>query len=61
MISKVDAYLKSQQPDTRIIVQKAKVSDKDNIDAEPQFKMKYTLREKEEEEGDSKPEVAPGE
>ena len=61
MISKVDAYLKSQQPDTRIIVQKAKVSDKDNIDAEPQFKMKYTLREKEEEEGDSKPEVTPGE
>ena len=47
MIAKVDAYLKAQQPDTRIVVQKAKVSDTDNVDAEPQFKMQYTLREDE--------------
>lgn len=49
MISRVDAYLKNRQPDTRIEVRKAKVSDKDNIDAPPQFNMQYTLREKEEE------------
>ena len=45
MISSVSTYLKKNQPDTRIIVQKAKVSDKDNLDAAPQFKMQYTLRE----------------
>ena len=45
MISKVDSYLKTQQPDTRIVVQKAKVSDKDNLDASPQFKMQYSLKE----------------
>lgn len=49
MISRVDAFLKARQPDTRIEVRKAKVSDKENIDAPPQFSMKYTLREKEEE------------
>jgi hypothetical protein len=48
MISRVSAYLKNKQPDTRITVQKAKVSDKDNIDAAPQFKMQYTLREEDE-------------
>ena len=48
MIAKVSAHLKSRQPDTGIVVQKAKVSDKDNIDAAPQFKMQYTLREDEE-------------
>ena len=56
MIAKVDAYLKAKQPDTRIEVRKAKVSDKDNIDAAPQFKMQYTLREKEEE---AQPEAQP--
>jgi len=45
MISSVSTYLKKNQPDTRIIVQKAKVSDRDNLDAAPQFKMQYTLRE----------------
>ncbi len=45
MISKVDSYLKTQQPDTRIVVQQAKVSDKDNLDASPQFKMQYSLKE----------------
>jgi hypothetical protein len=45
MIAKVEQYLKSTQPDTRIIVQKAKVSDKDNMDAAPQLKMQYSLRE----------------
>ena len=49
MISKVDSYLKTQQPDTKIVVQKAKVSDKDNLDASPQFKMQYTLREDDDE------------
>ena len=59
MIAKVDAYLKAKQPDTRIEVRKAKVSDKDNIDAAPQFKMQYTLREKEEEaEPEAQPEGA---
>ena len=58
MISKVESYLKTQQPDTRIAVQKAKVSDKDNLDASPQFKMQYTLREDDEEAPpDSKPEA----
>ena len=50
MITKVETYLKTQQPDTRIIVQKAKVSDKDNIDAAPQFQMQYTLREDDDEQ-----------
>lgn len=59
MIAKVDAYLKAKQPDTRIEVRKAKVSNKDNIDAAPQFKMQYTLREKEEEaEPEAQPEGA---
>ena len=49
MISGVSTYLKRNQPDTRIIVQKAKVSDKDNLDAAPQFKMQYTLREDDDE------------
>ena len=61
MIAKVDAYLKARQPDTRIEVRKAKVSDKDNIDAAPEFKMQYTLREKEEEaQPESRPESSPG-
>ena len=49
MINRVSAYLKKQQPDTRIAVQKARVSNKDNIDAPPQFKMQYTLRDEDEE------------
>jgi len=49
MISSVSTYLKKNQPDTRIIVQKAKVSDRDNLDAAPQFKMQYTLREDDDE------------
>jgi hypothetical protein len=49
MIGRVSAYLKNQKPDTRILVQQAKVSDKDNIDASPQFNMRYTLREDDEE------------
>ncbi len=57
MISKVDSYLKSQQPDTRIVVQKAKVSDKDNIDATPQFKMQYSLKEEDETPPESPSEV----
>ena len=61
MIARVDAYLKARQPDTRIEVRKAKVSDKDNIDAPPQFKMQYTLREKEEETPtEAKPESTSG-
>ena len=61
LIAKVDAYLKANQPDTRILVQKAKVSDKDNIDAAPQFKMQYTLREDEEETQDETPSEASSE
>lgn len=55
MIAKVSSHLKSKQPDTRIVVQKARVSDKDNIDAAPQFKMQYTLREDEEDTGSQDP------
>ncbi|MGB5404543.1 MAG: DUF748 domain-containing protein [Robiginitalea sp.] len=46
MIAKVDAYLKGKQPATGIVVQKAKVSDKDNVEAPPGFKMQYTLKDK---------------
>ncbi len=46
MIAKVDAYLKGKQPATGIVVHKAKVSDKDNVEAPPGFKMQYTLKDK---------------
>lgn len=49
MIAKVDSYLKSKQPATGIVVQKAKVSDKDNLEAPPGFKVLYTLKDKDEE------------
>ena len=49
MISKVDAYLKLKEPSTEIKVQKAKVSDKDNLGAVPGFKMNYSLKEEQEE------------
>ena len=58
MISKVDSYLKSKQPATGIVVQKAKVSDKDNVEAAPGFKMQYNLKDKDEE---AAPEPAPSE
>ena len=45
MIARVDSYLKGQQPETRIIVQKGRISDKDNVGASPQFKMQYSLKE----------------
>ena len=49
LVAKADTYLKARQPDTQIEVRKARVSNKDNIDAAPQFNMKYSLHEKEEE------------
>ncbi len=58
MISKVDSYLMSKQPATGIVVQKAKVSDKDNVEAAPGFKMQYNLKDKDEE---AAPEPAPSE
>ena len=58
MISKVDSYLKSKQPATGIVVQKAKVSDKDNVEAAPGFKMQYTLKDSSAEDA---PEPAPSE
>ncbi len=48
MVAKVDAYLKSREPGTGIVVQKAKVSDKANVDAAPEFRMKYSLKEPDE-------------
>lgn len=45
IIYKVTAYLKAQKPDTGVVVQMAKVSDKNNIDADPRFFVYYTLRE----------------
>ena len=57
MILKVDSYLKMKQPATGIVVQKAKVSDKDNVDSGPEFKMKYSLKEPDDTEG--KPSEAP--
>jgi hypothetical protein len=51
MIFKVDSYLKSKQPATAIVVQQAKVSDKDNVDSGPEFKMKYNLKGPDDEEG----------
>ena len=58
MISQVDTYLKGKQPATGIVVQKAKVSDKDNVEAAPGFKMQYTLKDSDAEEA---PEPAPSE
>ncbi len=55
MIAKVDAYLKGKQPATGIVVQKAKVSDKDNVEAPPGFKMQYTLKDK---DGEAAPDPA---
>lgn len=51
MILKVDSYLKNKEPSTGIIVQKAKVSDKDNIDSALEFLMKYSLKEPDDTEG----------
>ncbi|MCX2718651.1 DUF748 domain-containing protein [Lentiprolixibacter aurantiacus] len=48
LVSRVDSYLKSRSPETKIKVGRAKVSDKDNIDAAPQFKMKYSLKKEDE-------------
>lgn len=45
MVFKIDSYIKAKQPSTEISVGLVKVSDKDNLDATPQFKMKYTLKE----------------
>jgi hypothetical protein len=50
MVAKVEAYLKSKEPGTGIVVQKAKVSDKDNVDAAPEFRMKYSLKEPDEQQ-----------
>ncbi len=58
MITQVDSYLKSKQPATGIVVQKAKVSDKDNVEAAPGFKMQYTLKDSDSEDA---PEPAPAE
>ena len=60
MISQVDSYLKSKQPATGIVVQKAKVSDKDNVEAAPGFKMQYTLKDSDP-EAEAAPEPAPSE
>jgi hypothetical protein len=59
MIGKVETYLKTRQPETRIVVQKAKVSDKDNVDEAPQFMMQYTLREDDQEKGPPPSETPP--
>ncbi|MDM9632250.1 DUF748 domain-containing protein [Robiginitalea aurantiaca] len=53
MIRKVDSYLKAQEPSTEIVVQKAKVSDKENVEAAPEFRMKYSLKEPDEQEAPS--------
>ena len=58
MISQVDSYLKSKQPATGIVVQKAKVSDKDNVEAAPGFKMQYTLKDS---DSEAAPEPEPSE
>jgi hypothetical protein len=58
MVSQVDSYLKSKQPATGIVVQKAKVSDKDNVEAAPGFKMLYTLKDSDAEDA---PKPAPSE
>lgn len=51
MILKVDSYLKNKKPATAIVVQKAKVSDKDNIDSPLEFLMKYSLKEPDDTKG----------
>ena len=58
MVSQVDTYLKGKQPATGIVVQKAKVSDKDNVEAPPEFKMQYTLKDS---DAEAAPEPAPSE
>jgi hypothetical protein len=58
MVLKVDSYLKNKEPATGIVVQKAKVSDKDNVDAAPEFRMKYTLKESDEEEAPDQPDAS---
>ena len=45
LVRNVENYLISKNPNTTITVQKAKISDPDNMAAEPGFKMKYTLKE----------------
>jgi hypothetical protein len=60
MVATVDSYLKSKQPDTGIVVQKAKVSDKDNLEASPGFKMQYTLKDSDS-QAEAAPEPAPSE
>lgn len=44
LIRNLSGYLKGRQSTTTIVVQKAKVSNPDNADAAPQFKMNYSLK-----------------
>ncbi|MBL7473245.1 DUF748 domain-containing protein [Robertkochia sediminum] len=45
MISKIKRYLDQKDPNTQITVQMAALSDASAVDAPPQFKVKYSLRE----------------
>jgi hypothetical protein len=59
LIRNLSGYLKGKQSTTTIVVQKAKVSNPDNADAAPQFKMNYSLKG-EEPETPAAPEASEG-
>lgn len=48
VIRNVSGYVLDKNPQTQVIVQKAKVSDSDIIDASPHIKVKYSMRDEEE-------------
>lgn len=47
VVANVENYLKSKNNTTAIVVQKAKVSNPDNLTSEPGFKVKYALKDEE--------------
>jgi len=53
VVASVSNYLISKNSDTKIIVQKAKISNPDNMASDPGFKVKYSLKEEDYKNSDS--------